>query len=271
MNTDFYVYQHIRPDTGAVFYVGKGRHKRAYNFCNRGRYWDNIVKKCGKPIVNFVAKNLEEELAFFAEQECIDVLQLRGVSLVNITNGGEGTSGLTQSKETKKKIGEANKHTPKARGERHGMYGKKHSEESLAKMRKSQKGRLVGKRHPFYGKTHSEETRKKISDNRKGKGVGSNNPFFGKKHSAETREKISALQIGRKASEETRERQRRSALKSAPFQKKSRPVFCVTNSVRYYGLNEAARQLNLHRQSIRMVCNGKLKQTGGYIFEWSAS
>lgn len=269
MLNNFYVYQHIRPDTGAVFYVGKGRNGRAYNFFNRGRYWNNVVKKCGKPIVSFLAKDLEEELAFFAEQECIDALRMRGVRLCNITNGGEGTSGLKQSEETKRKIGKSNKSTPKASGKSHGMYGKKHSAESLAKMSEAHKGKLVGELHPFYGKTHSEETRLKISKNRSGKMVGKDNPFYGKKHSSETKAMISAIQIGRKASEETKAKQKAFALRAAPLRQAVKPVLCLTNGIRYYGLNEAARSLNLHRQAIRMVCNGKLRKTGGYVFQWS--
>lgn len=269
MNQDFYVYQHIRPDTGAVFYVGKGRGSRAYNFNNRGRYWNNIVKHCGKPVVKLAAENLDEELSLFAEMECIDVLRRRGVRLVNISDGGEGTTGWVPSEETRRKIGEANKHTPKAVGEQHGMYGKKHTLESLAKMKEAQTKREWGEKHPFYGRHHTEETRTKISQSRKGKLVGQDNPFYGKKHAPEALEKMRNAHIGRKASDETKAKMKTSALASAPFKQATKPVFCITNQTRYYGLNDAAKQLNLHRQAIRMVCNGKLKQTGGYKFEWS--
>lgn len=44
---DFYVYRHIRRDTGEVFYIGKGFKNRAYSFLNRNPYWHNIVNKCG--------------------------------------------------------------------------------------------------------------------------------------------------------------------------------------------------------------------------------
>jgi hypothetical protein len=45
------------------------------------------------------------------------------------------------------------------------MYGKKHSEESKAKMSAIKTGEL----HPFYGKKHSEETKAKMSAIRTGK------------------------------------------------------------------------------------------------------
>lgn len=269
MRQDFYVYQHARKDTGAVFYAGKGRGKRAHNFNARSKYWKNVAKAAGGVNVQLVVAGIDEEFAFLVEQECIDVMRRRGIKLVNLTNGGDGTSGWVPSEETRRKIGEANKRTPKASGERHGMYGKKHTPESLAKMSASHKGKLTGEAHPFYGKRHSDETKAKISKNRKGKGLGVDNPFYGRKHTDEAKAKMAAPHIGRKQSEEERGRRSESALKYAETGKLSRPVLCVTNGVKYYGLNDAAKQLGLHRQSIRGVCNGKLKQTGGYIFIWS--
>jgi group I intron endonuclease len=201
--------------------------------------------------------------------ECIDVYRRRGIRLINITSGGEGTPGWVPSEETRKKIGEANKYTPKVKGEQHGMYGKKHTPESLAKMSEAQSKREWGKKHPFYGKRHSEETKQKISKNRKGKMTGEDNPFYGKTHTPEALEKMRAVHIGSKASEETKAKQKASALAVAPYKQATRPVFCITNQTWYYGLNEASRKLQLHRQAIRMVCNGELKSTGGYKFEWS--
>lgn len=270
MRQDFYVYEHRRKDTGAVFYVGKGCGQRAKNLHNRGRYWCNVAKAAGGINITYPVINVDEEMAFLAEMELIDAYRKRGIRIVNISDGGEGTTGWVPEEETKRKIGEANKHTPKASGERHGMYGKRHSEESLAKMRESQSSREWGEKHPFYGKQHTEEAKAKVSLARKGKCVGVENPFYGKTHTAESLAKIVAAHLGKKASDETRAKQKASALASAPNKQAVRPVICLTNGQTYYGLNEASRQLDLHRQCIRMVCNGKLKQTGGYIFEWSA-
>jgi hypothetical protein len=270
MRQDFYVYEHRRKDTGAVFYVGKGRKCRASNKSNRGKYWSNVCKGAGGFTISYPVKEVDEELALLAEMELIDAYRQMGVRIVNITDGGEGTTGWVPTEETKRKIGNANKHTPKASGERHGMYGKKHSEESLAKMRESQSSREWGKKHPFYGKRHTDAAKAKVSLAKKGKCVGSQNPFYGKTHTPEVAERIRAAQLGRKASEETKKKMSQSALNLAHKQKLVRPVLCLTNGQTYYGLNEASRQLDLHRQCIRMVCNGKLKQTGGYIFEWSA-
>jgi len=267
--TDFYVYEHRRVDTGAVFYVGKGRGYRARTFSNRGKWWDKVVKKANGLTVHYPVVGVDEEFALFAEMELIDVYRKRGIKLVNISDGGEGTTGWVPSEETRRKIGEANKHTPKTSGERHGMFGKKHSLESRAKMSESRKGMFAGDRHPMFGKKHTAETKEKISAAKKGQHAGDKNPFYGKTHSKETIERIANSNRGRKASEETRAKQKQSALASAASKQRVRPVICLTNGIRYYGLNDAARKLNLHRQCIRMVCNGKLKQTGGHVFKWS--
>lgn len=269
MRQDFYVYEHRRSDTGAVFYVGKGCRKRATNFHNRGRFWNNVKKCAGGVFVTYPVTNVDEELAFLAEVELIAKYRKIGVKLVNISDGGEGATGWVPSEETKRKIGEANKYTPKASGEQHGMYGKMHSAEAIARMAEARKGRFCGEDHPMFGKKHTPEAIEKISANRKGKCSGEKNPFYGKTHTTEVRRRISEAQTGRKASDETRAKQKASALASAPSKKSTRPVFCITNGQSYYGLSEAARHLGLHRQSIRMVCNGKLKKTGGYVFMWS--
>ena len=39
MKNDFYVYIHKRQSDGIVFYVGKGRGKRAYYFHERNDHW----------------------------------------------------------------------------------------------------------------------------------------------------------------------------------------------------------------------------------------
>jgi group I intron endonuclease len=264
----FYVYQHVRPDTGEVFYVGKGCGKRAINFNNRGRYWDNVRNKAGGVIVEYVAEGLDEELSLLAEQECIDVYRMRGVRLTNVCEGGTGATGRKASEETKQRIGQANRHSPKARGEAHGMYGKKHTPEAIERMKQNRPS-IKGEKHHFYGKHHSDDSRKKISEARRGKCAGEENPFYGKTHSPESIAKIVAKTKGRVVSEEERQMRSEVGLKAAVGAKYSKPVYCITNGKTYHCLSEAARNLCLHRQSIRMVCNGKLRQTGGYAFEWS--
>lgn len=61
------------------------------------------------------------------------------------------------------------------------------SDETREKMRRNN----MGKNNPFYGKKHTEETRAKISE-AASRRVGDLNPFYGKKHTEEAKAKISA-------------------------------------------------------------------------------
>jgi len=63
----------------------------------------------------------------------------------------------------------------RTKGENNGMFGKKHSEDTLKEMSESRKG----EKNRFYGKKQTEETKNKISKSRKGKTSGENNPMYG--------------------------------------------------------------------------------------------
>jgi hypothetical protein len=101
----FYVYEHIRPDTGMVFYVGKGSGWRSGITQHRNQYWKNVVNKAGGFIAKKIVENIDEELAFLCEQERIDQLKRLGIKLTNLTDGGEGSS--NPSEESRKKMSEA--------------------------------------------------------------------------------------------------------------------------------------------------------------------
>ena len=102
----YYLYEHYRKDTGAVFYVGKGKGSRANRVSNRNKYWRNIVAKAGGFSTNFIVNGVDEELAFLAEVERIDQYQRIGVKLCNITTGGEGASGRVMSETLKSQLRE---------------------------------------------------------------------------------------------------------------------------------------------------------------------
>jgi hypothetical protein len=258
---NFYVYEHIRKDTGAIFYVGKGHGGRANHPYKRNAYWKNVVNKADGFTVNYVAKDIDEELSLLCEMERINQLKKLGYKLTNATNGGEGISGYQHTKEAKEKIG---KYVATRVGQNNPNYGKKQSAETIAK----RVAKMTGELHPMYGKKHSDNVRMKISKGVEGKLQGEKNGFFGKTHTDNTKKKISEAQKGRTASVETKLKMSIGALKVAYKHKKSKPVICLNDGTIYYGLNDASKKLNLHRQAIRMVCNGDLKQTGGYKFEW---
>ena len=58
------------------------------------------------------------------------------------------------------------------------LYGAKRAEEIKDKIRLNHTSK--GERHGMYGKTHSEESRRKISAGNKGKNTGEDNPMYGK-------------------------------------------------------------------------------------------
>lgn len=129
---DFYVYLHFRNDTGYPFYVGKGKGDRAFRKgSSRTKWWNRIVNKHGytvKVIENFKSN---EQAAFEFEKELMAMLRDMGFELVNLTDGGEGTSGYKFTEEQKKRMSEAQKRpevrkkiSDATRGENHHNFGK---------------------------------------------------------------------------------------------------------------------------------------------------
>jgi hypothetical protein len=163
----FYVYAHQRLDDNSIFYIGKGTDKRAWTKRGRSNHWKNIVKKAGYRVLS-IKDQMSETDAFTLEKYLIVFYgraDLGEGRLVNLTDGGDGTSGYKPSEESKKKMSE------------------------------SQKG-IVS---PNKGNTYSEETRKKLSDINKG-----NRNKLGTKLSEESKNKCSESQRGKKLSEETK-------------------------------------------------------------------
>lgn len=106
--TDFYVYTHSRPD-GSIFYVGKGRAYRAFNFKKRNAHHRAIVTKYGEANIkiSIIAQHLTEQDAFAAE---ILWIKLLGKDcLANMTDGGEGNSGHVVTEKHRKAVSEATK------------------------------------------------------------------------------------------------------------------------------------------------------------------
>lgn len=172
-----YIYRHRRLDTNEIFYVGKGsiypahksskswkkKYSRAFNKKSRSTWWNNITTKTDYS-VEIVAKNLVEEEAFELEEFLITLCGRKDLNtgiLVNMTSGGEGTSGIIRSADFIEKIkirnsGDKNRwykclkeeHPMFGRvGELNSFFGKKHSQESLNKMR-GERESIRGENHP---------------------------------------------------------------------------------------------------------------------------
>jgi hypothetical protein len=131
MLKSFYVYVYFKPD-GSPFYIGKGSGNRAKELVrNRNVHFKRIIEKYGKSNIKFVIFNCDsEDAAFSKEIELIKSFKNLGFVLSNMTDGGEGVSGVIHSEETKRKL-------------------------SLARLGKSSWNK---------GKPHSEETKRKLSE-----------------------------------------------------------------------------------------------------------
>jgi hypothetical protein len=144
----FYVYEHIRNDTNAIFYVGKGKANRASSTRNRNRYWENVVSKSNGFTIRFVVKDVDEELSYLAEEERIDQLKRLAIKLANINAGGAGVGSgdklplwgkphpLRGSKRPEVSI--------KVSGKNTGMWGKPSPMRGVSKPK--------GKDSPLYGR-----------------------------------------------------------------------------------------------------------------------
>jgi hypothetical protein len=192
----FYTYAYLRADR-TPYYIGKGQGKRLYQ---KGK--GEVYPPKDKSRIIFLKQNLTEEEAFEHEEYMIAVFGRKDLGtgiLRNKTNGGEGSSGVIQSKETRRKLSEAkkgeNNYWYGKRKEQHPRYGIKHSEETKRKQSESMKG----ENNPNYGKSPSEETKRKQSEVKKGK-----------KHSEETKRKQSEVKKGKKHSEESKRKQSES-------------------------------------------------------------
>lgn len=96
----FYVYLHRRKSDGLVFYVGKGKGKRAWVLSDIDRKNDHWTKTKNKHgiYVEIVKSGMTEVCAFTLKRILIHQLRKAGMPLTNMTNGGEGVSGFVSSK-----------------------------------------------------------------------------------------------------------------------------------------------------------------------------
>lgn len=152
-------------EDGTPYYYGKGKGNRAY-----------VKHKCMIPkdrsLIEIVKDNISSETAFMLEIMWIAFWGRKdnGTGILqNKTDGGEGTSNM--SEESKKKMSEA-------------KIGKR---PPSCDLRKSYKG----ENNPFFGKHHSDETKAKLREDN-----------IGKTMDQATKDKISVTTKGRKQSPE---------------------------------------------------------------------
>lgn len=172
---DFYVYIHRRETDGSVFYVGKGRDRRAWDMTNRNGDWKQEARAHGCSVF-IIRDGMSEACALTLEGIGISIIGLSNLANQRKSHRG-ANSGWSHSEDAKKKIREA------------GM-GRKKSPEAIAKTRAAHLG---VKRSPEVCERH-----RIAAQNRKRRGP----------HSEETRAKIAASHIGLKPSAATLEKMR---------------------------------------------------------------
>jgi hypothetical protein len=234
MENIFYVYIHRKADDGTVFYVGKGKGRRAFWKNGRNKHWHAVVSKHEYEVL-FVAQFLTEAEAFQIERETI--AYYGRANLCNYTDGGDGSSGSKRSAQFKELM-------------RQKMLGRQFSAETIEKMRQAARERgpeFQDKRSAkLRGRKHTEAHKAKIAL-----------AGIGRKVSDETRAKLSAIHKGKKKKPDAVARMAAS---------KSKAVFCFNNELTYQSISAAARELGLSQSKISDVCFGRAKHTKGYVF-----
>jgi hypothetical protein len=114
-----YIYRHIRLNKNEPFYIGIGsednnKYNRAHSNHQRNKYWNNIISQT-KYRVDILCDDLSWEEACKKETFFISYYGRKDLglgSLVNMTDGGEGSKG-PKTEEHKQKISLSQKGIPK--------------------------------------------------------------------------------------------------------------------------------------------------------------
>jgi len=140
---------------------------------------DWLKKHGDSVIITKVLGNLTWEEACSAEVSLIADLKANGYKLLNLTNGGDGSLGKKDSKQTKKKKSLAGKNRVVSEETKQKISlantGKKRSQEAKRKMSRAKKGKKLSFEHKekirmsLIGRECSAETAAKISAAQKGK------------------------------------------------------------------------------------------------------
>jgi hypothetical protein len=208
---DFYVYVIFRPDDGTPCYVGKGRGDRYRRKRRNNHRLQRLFEKyAGDLPVIIVRSALPEKVAFEIERAFIAAIgRGRRGPLVNMTDGGEGPSGMRHTEASRKKI--AAGHTPERRAlaaeAGRSTRGRKHSDEARLKMSISR----TGMKHPpefgiaisarLTGKPRPESVRLKVSATLTGRKCGPQSPEWVAAR-VESRKKTMAIRPPEKQSAE---------------------------------------------------------------------
>ena len=236
------IYKAVNKLNGKV-YIGKtilSLHQRKtghlnyVNNQNSETYFHRAIRKHGADNFEWsiIQTCITETHLSLAEQAYIELYNMNGIKLYNMTEGGDGV---------------------RLCGEKNGFYGKKHSQETIDHWYEVRKGKTPsietrkklsdkssGENNAMYGIRHPEELLKQIADKHRGKNygvVGENHPMFGKTGKQHYRS-IAIYQIDKNTNEIIKE---------------------------WGSMNLAEKELSIRH--ISDCCKGKLKIAGG--FKWA--
>lgn len=255
----FYVYAHFRPDTGKLFYIGKGKGRRAWDRSSRNRHWKHIVARHGRN-VRIIRDGL-------AEQEALDIearLIAHRTGLATYTSGGGGISGFRHSDQTKRKMSER-------------MTGKALSDQARQRMSATIRSRpdLLALRSAAF--TNNNPAKREENRARSSERMRTQNPMLsaevrakagahhkGKPLLAETKAKISAALKGRKRG--PMKPNVAAALATANAARK-RPVQTACGLV-FDSTLGAAKATGASQGNIVNNCAGRANTAGGYTWSY---
>ena len=196
----FYTYIHFKADTHEPFYIGKGQGRRHLVKTKRNNYWNNVVRKHGFTSEILCEWNTEHE-ALDHEKFLIQFFKDIGAPLVNLTDGGEGTSGWVPSDSWRAK---------KSASQKANFLNPMFNKASAEKRRTTLSGRSLSKEHKekialsligntrTSGRKLSESHKKQISASLMG-----NKRNLGHKMPDDVKEKIRQSLSGKPKSPET--------------------------------------------------------------------
>lgn len=164
-------------DVPRPFYVGKGNQGRIRTTSVRSRneVHHRITLKFGQKRT-IVFESFNEEKAYEVEFFLVRYHQtfMHGGKNwwgANLDLGGRGGLGTPKSVQHREKIRQFMR---TRKGSKNQFFGKRHTNETIEKIRNSMKGELgpcfgrVGAAHPMYGKQHSDDSKKKMSESHLG-------------------------------------------------------------------------------------------------------
>lgn len=183
----------------------------------------------------------------------------------NMTLGGQGMHGYTLSEETRRDISEKIKllHAdpeyqarvyPKLKGLVPPNKGVAMSDEQKSKVSAAKKAVYADPTYinPNVGQKRTGEALKNVQEGHKRRKMPKGEAWteaHGNQYTNEVRKKMRQAKLSKKPSN-------------------TQKVFCIETKTMYSGLTEAAKLMNLPRQSIWMQIKGKLKQVRGFTFKY---